>query len=48
MLLDNGYRFRPGQDGVPSLDELRADLVAVFPSSDPFGRDAARQLAQVN
>jgi len=36
MLLDNGYRFRPGQDGVPTLDELRADLVRVFPQLGPI------------
>jgi 5-methylthioadenosine/S-adenosylhomocysteine deaminase len=36
MLLDNGYRFRPGHEGVPTLDDLRADLVAVFPQLGPI------------
>lgn len=36
MLLDNGFRGRPGDGGVPTLDDLRADLIKAFPQVGPI------------
>jgi 5-methylthioadenosine/S-adenosylhomocysteine deaminase len=36
MLLDNGFRARPDDQDVPTLDDLRADLIGVFPQLGPI------------
>ncbi len=38
MMLDNGYRASPGEDpqAVPTLGDLRADLIGVFPQVGPI------------
>ena len=36
MRLDNGFRARPDEEAVPTLDDLRADLIAAFPQVGPI------------
>jgi len=36
MLLDNGYRLHRGGPEVPTLDDLRADLIKAFPQVGPI------------
>jgi 5-methylthioadenosine/S-adenosylhomocysteine deaminase len=36
MALDNGFRGRPDDEAVPTLDDLRADLIRVFPPVGPI------------
>jgi 5-methylthioadenosine/S-adenosylhomocysteine deaminase len=36
MVLDNGYRQRADDDPVPTMDDLRADLIHAFPQVGPI------------
>jgi hypothetical protein len=36
MVLDNGYRHRADDEPVPTMDDLRADLIHAFPQVGPI------------